>query len=310
MTAKAHSRTTAMSHGVSSLATAAALTGFLALAATPAAATEGGVSQYQGGSSQFYGAGIPPFPGTYALSQANYYSANRSNDGNGNKLPIDFSLKTYSNTFRLLHVSDIKLAGADVWGQLVVPVVHGDLSVMGRDDTQTSIADAIGTLGLAWHMDNHSLVFGLDVAAPTGRYKKENMLNIGTNHWSIQPVLGYKYFDPQGLDVSFVPRLVFNTKNTATDYTSGDELYVEYAVGWNFGPAKVGVVGYAYRQLTDDKGRGVGSDGNRGKAFAIGPSLTYNFTPGLHVSGSWQRELVAEHRTQGDALWVNFGFKL
>lgn len=310
MTAKAHFRANAIFHGVRSLAFATALAGSLALAATPAKATEGGVSQYQGGSAQFYGAGIPPFPGTYALSQANYYSANRSNDGDGNKLPIDFSLKTYSNTFRLLHVSDLKLAGADVWGQLVVPVVHGNLSVMGHGDTQTSIADVMGTVGLAWHMDSHSLIFGLDIAAPTGRYKKENMLNIGTNHWSFQPVVGYKYFDPQGLEVSFVPRLVFNTKNTATDYTSGNELFVDYAVGWNFGPTKVGLVGYAYQQLTDDKGRGVGSDGNRGKAFAIGPSLTYSFNPGLHVSGSWQRELVAEHRTQGNALWVNVGFKL
>ncbi|AWB07822.1 hypothetical protein A6A40_22440 (plasmid) [Azospirillum humicireducens] len=310
MTVMAHSRESRISGGVSSLALAVAVAGWLGLAASPAEATEGGTSQYIGGSAQFYGAGIPPFPGTYILSQTNFYAANRLNDGNGNKIPIDFSLKTYSNTFRLLHVSDIKLAGADVWGQLVLPVVHGDLSIMGRGDTQTSIADVTGTAGLVWHMDGHSLVVGLDIAAPTGRYKKENMFNIGANHWAIQPVLGYKYFDPQGLDLSLVPRVVFNTKNTATDYTSGNELYIDYAVGWNFGPTKVGLVGYAYQQLTDDKGRGVGSDGNKGKAFAIGPSLTYSFSPGLHVSGSWQRDLVAEHRTQGNNLWFNVGFKL
>lgn len=289
-------------------ATAAA--GLLAVGAGPAQATEGGASQYQGGASQFYGAAIPPFPGTYMLSQVNIYGANRTNDGNGNKIPIDFSLKVYANTFRFMHVTDIKFAGADVWGQLVVPVVHGNLSAMGRRDTQTSVADTTGSVGLAWHVDQNTFTLGLDVAAPTGRYRKENLFNIGTNHWSFQPVVGYKHFDPQGLDISLLPRLVFNTRNTATDYTSGNEFYVDYAVGWNFGPTKLGLVGYAYRQLTDDEGRGVGADGNRGKAFAIGPSLTYSFNPGLNVSGAWQRELVAEHRTQGNFLWLNLAFKL
>ncbi|PWC82201.1 hypothetical protein TSH100_24450 [Azospirillum sp. TSH100] len=288
----------------------AALSGVLALSAASAWATEGGTSSYLGGSSQFYGAGFPPIPGTYMLSQSNYYSANRLNDGNGNRIPIDFSIRTYSETIRILHITDLKLAGADVVTQLVVPLVHGNLSVMGHGDTQTSVADMTGTLALTWHFGPHSVVTGLDFTGPTGRYKKENALNIGTNHWSLQPTLGYKYFDPEGFELSVVPRLVFNTKNTATDYTSGNELYVDYAVGWNFGPTKVGLVGYAYQQFTDDKGQGVGSDGNRGKAFAIGPSLTYSFTPALHVSGSWQRELVAEHRTQGNALWVNFGLKL
>lgn len=310
MTTLSSSRPRGINNGLRATILTITIAGGLALTASSASASEGGVSEYSGGSAQFYGAGIPPFPGTYVLSQTNYYGANRLNDGNGDKLPIDFSVKTLSNTFRLLHVTDVKVAGADLWGQLVVPVVHGRLGLMGRDDTQTSVADVMGTVGLAWHFDHHSVIFGLDIAAPTGRYKKENLFNIGTNHWSFQPVLGYKYYDPQGFEMSVVPRVLFNTENTATNYTTGDELFVDYAVGWNFGPTKVGLVGYAYQQLTDDKGPGVPSDGNKGKAFAIGPSLTYSFSPALHVSGSWQRDVVAEHRTQGDAFWVNVGFKL
>lgn len=293
-----------------SLLTVTALCGVMAFASKPALATEGGGSSYQGGSPQFYGAGFPPIPGTYILSQSLYYSASRLNDGDGNKIPIDFSIKTYAETIRILHITDIKIAGADLLTQLVVPIVHGDLEIMGHGDTQTSLADLTGTIGLAWHIGPHTIGTGLDFTAPTGRYNKQNSLNIGTNHWSFQPTIAYKYFDPQGFEVSLVPRLVINTRNEDTDYKSGTEFYFDYAVGWNVGPTKIGVVGYAYKQLSDDDGVGVAADGNRGKAFAIGPSLTYSFNPGLHVSGSWQREVMAENRAQGDQLWINFGLKL
>lgn len=278
----------------------------------PVMAAENGTSQYSGGSSQFFAGGIPPFEGLYFLSQTNYYTASRTNDGNGDSIPIDFNVESVSEVLRFLYVSDIDIGGGTVWGQVVLPLVHVNLDIKPFiDESDFALADTTLSTGLAWHSGNSTFVGGLDVVLPTGPYDLGAPLNIGANHWSIQPVFAYKYFDPQGLDLSVSPRLIFNFENSATNYTSGTELYIDYAVGYNIGQFKLGAVGYLYQQLTDDKQNGskVGADGHRGSAFAIGPSLTYSINPGLQFSGSWQHEFRAENRTQGESFWFNVATK-
>lgn len=285
-------------------------TALSAAAISAAGAAENGNTQYSPGSSQFYAGGIPPFPGFYFVAQTGYFHSDRLNDSDGNKVPIDFDVKAVSETFRFLYVTDIEVGGATLWTQFVLPVVRLDMSVPFVEDDSTSIADVSGTLGLVWHPDKYNtFITAVDVAAPTGNYDVSSLANVGLNHWSIQPVLGYHYLDPQGLEIGSTLRFIFNMENTDTAYRSGTEIVLDYAVGWNFDKWRVGAVGYYIQQVTDDRGPGVASDGNRGKGFAIGPSLTYSFNPGLQVGASWQHDVIAENRAQGDTFWVNFATK-
>ncbi|MCI9868370.1 transporter [Rhizobium skierniewicense] len=278
--------------------------------ALSAQAAENGNTQYSPGSAQFFAGGMPPFPGFYFVSQISYYSADRTNDSNGDRIPIDFKVKALAETSRFLYISDINIAGADVWGQLVVPVVHLDMSLPFGHDKSTALADIIVSGGLAWHPDRYNtFVAGLDIAMPTGSYDVSELANIGTNHWSVQPTVAYHYTDPEGFEFGGVARVIFNTENTDTDYTSGNELVIDYALGWNFDKLRVGAVGYYLQQLTDDSGPTAPADGKRGKGFAVGPSLTYSFNPGMQLGVSWQHDVVAENRSQGDIFWVNFATK-
>lgn len=276
----------------------------------PAMGAENGNTQYGPGASQFFGGAFPPFPGLYILSQTNYFHADRLNDGNGDKLPFDFKVSTFVETVRLLYITPIELAGANVVTQLVIPVVNVDVSVPGVSAETTGLADMVGTLGLAWHPDqNTTYSLGVDVSAPTGRYDRFDPASPGLNHWSFQPALGYHYSDPQGLEIGTVARFIFNTKNTDTDYRTGTEFVFDYAVGWNIDKWRIGAVGYYLQQLTDDSGPTAPADGHRGKGFAIGPSLSYAFNPGLQLSASWQHDVVAENRAQGDTIWFNVAAK-
>lgn len=273
-------------------------------------AAENGNSQYAPGSAQFFAGAIPPFEGLYFLSQTSYFTANRTNDGNGHEVPIDFKVKAAVETMRFLYVSDVHIGSAQLWGQIVLPLVHLDVATAFANDKTNSFADATATVGLAWHPDQkQTFILGLDVGVPIGNYDKNAMANGGVNHWSMQPTIAYHYSDPQGLEVGAAARVIFNTENTETNYTSGNEFVLDYSVGWNFDKLRVGAVGYYLNQFTDDKGPGVASDGHRGKGFALGPSLTYSFNPGLQVSASWQHDIVAKNRAQGDTVWVNFATK-
>lgn len=276
----------------------------------PALAAENGNTQYGPGASQFFAGAFPPYPGLYFLSQTNYYHSGRLNDGNGNRLPVDIDVSTTVETLRFLYISPPELAGANITAQLVVPLINLDVSLPYRSGNDIGLADMVGTLGLAWHLDrNNTFAFGVDVAAPTGHYDVNDPASPGLNHWSFQPAASYHYSDPQGLEFGAVARFIFNTKNPDTDYTTGTELVIDYAIGWNFNQWRLGAVGYYLQQLTDDRGPTAPADGHRGKGFAIGPSISYAFSPALQLSGSWQHDIVAENRTQGDTVWFNIGTK-
>ena len=61
----------------------------------------------------------------------------------------------------------------------------------------------------------------------------------------IEPVLAVSYVDPNGLNIDAKTMYDFNLRNKATDYRSGQELHVDYAVGWGLGNGWVlGVGGY------------------------------------------------------------------
>ncbi|WP_161712556.1 SphA family protein [Allorhizobium undicola] len=274
-------------------------------------AAENGNTQYSPGSAQFYAGGIPPYPGFYFLSQTSYYSADRTNDSNGDKIPINFKVDAFTETMRFLYVSDLEVGGGQLFGQVILPFVHLDLTTPGGSDKSFALADLVTTVGLSWHVDpKNSFTLGLDVAMPTGSYDSNDIANVGLNHWSFQPVAGYHYKDPQGFELGATARLIFNTRNNDTDYKSGTEFVFDYAVGWNFDAHwRVGAVGYYLQQLTDDTGPTAAADGHRGKGFSIGPSLTYTINPGQELSASWQPDIVSENRAQGNMFWVNFATK-
>lgn len=292
------------------LATACAgsLIAFATVIPSIASAAEGGNTQYGLGSSQFYSGGIPPVRGVYALSVTGYYSADQLNDGNGDRVPLDFSVSARTETLRLLGVTDQHLLGGRVWGQLVVPVVLGlDVDVGPMSDSRGGLADIIVSGGLAWYKGPHSFVLGVDTALPTGDWDRDRLANPGQNHASVQPTFGYGYLNRANPTWEFATsvRYIVNLENSDTDYTSGNELVVDYAVGYHFGPARVALVGYYLNQVTDDDGPGVGPDGNRGKGFAIGPAFSYDLSPGTQVSISYQKETMAENRAKGENIMLH-----
>jgi len=111
----------------------------------------------------------------------------------------------------------------------------------------------------------------------------------------------------QGVDVSAKVRYGMSTTNKETNYRSGDELTFEF--GGNFRvdrSIQIGATGYAYVQTTDDKQNGaiVNGVGNRGRVFALGPSMAYIFTPKVALIAKVQFEFDARNRSEGTRVWL------
>ncbi|MEO6353849.1 MAG: transporter [Burkholderiaceae bacterium] len=269
-------------------------------------ATEGGGSIYPMGAESFLTGALPP-AGFYTLLYANHYSADKLKDNNGDTIPLDFKVTANAIVPRFIWVTDKKLFGGQVGHALLVPLVNLDVNVNGVGQSKSGIGDIdITALVLGYHHSpNLHSIFGLDIMAPTGRYNKNDMANIGRNYWAIQPVYTASYIDPAGWNADFKMMLDFNFKNTDTNYKSGHELHVDYSVGYGFKQNWVaGVGGYAYKQLTTDEQNGVKVPNNKGQAFAIGPSIKYDNGKGMFIMAKWQKEMNVENRPEGNAFWI------
>lgn len=283
------------------LAVAAAL---LVTMAVPAARATEGASQYPDGAEGFMAGAVPP-PGFYFLNYLTHYSADRLNDGSGDKVPVRFRLNATAEVGRLVWTSPWQVLGA-YWGMhVLVPLVHLDYAVGPVSHRRFGLGDiTINPVILSWHAKNHHIAAGIDIIVPTGQYDKARPLNIGANYWGIEPLVAGTYITDGGFELSAKLMYTFNTRNNDTDYRSGQAFHMDYTVAQHVDDWSFGVSGYWFTQTTDDERAGV-KIGNRGRAFAAGPAVKYDFS-GMSLIAKYQHEFVAENRPQGGKAWVKF----
>lgn len=292
---------------VSTAATALAL----ALAHPGAAqATEGGGSIYPVGVTGFSCCALPP-PGTYLMVDAQHYRADEVKDNRGHTLPIPgFKVRADAIAPRFIWVTPQPVLGGALAVHAIVPVVSLDVSVPGASQAKTGVGDAVFGPALGWH---HSpqlhTVAAIDFFAPTGAYDKDGIANIGRNHWATHLVGGVSYLQGAGFNADAKLMYALNARNKDTGYRDGDEFIVDYAAGWAFGNGwTLGVGGYAYQQTSNDQHAGVAVADNKGRAFAIGPSIRYDGGKGWFLTLKVYKETGVRNRAAGDSLWLRAVF--
>jgi hypothetical protein len=276
-----------------------------------AQATERGGSIYPLGAENYMTGALPP-PGMYGMVFVNHYSADELKDNDGNRVPIGFDVNATAVAPRFVWVPGNKLFGGDFVFHAILPLVDLNVEVAGASQKKTGVGDMTFGIGSGYHLSpNLHMIPGVDVFAPTGRYDKNDLANIGRNYWGIQPLLNVTYVDPAAFNGDIKLMYTFNTKNNDTDYRSGQEFFFDYDAGWGLGNGWViGAGGYAYWQTTEDKLNGQTVPNNKGRAIAIGPSIKYDSAKGWFVTAKWQKETDVRNRAEGDAYWVKLVFPL
>jgi hypothetical protein len=138
-----------------------------------------------------------------------------------------------------------------------IETVIGDRRV--RDNEQgfgdlTLIPIMLGWKDGPWQYD---LV--LSVYVPTGEYEVGRLANPGLNYWSINPIAGVAYSNPErGFNAGLHGGVTFNTENPDTDYRSGILTHLEGSVqqllpaGRGF--LSLGLEGFWVEQVSADSG--------------------------------------------------------
>lgn len=289
-----------------------------------ALATETGTTHYAVGVNTL-GDGYMPKPGTLELRNYTVFHWSHRQAGNSGEETVPGFRNTGSvNAMRFLYTFDQPIGPFHYTLGAAAPIVeYNNVKTDSSSDHATNLQDFDLQSYLSYHTRNKKLFlyFGLDVYAPTGKYNKNDLVNIGKNYWSFDPSINITYHVTDKLTLDLASYAEFNTKNHATHYQSGHLIDTDYGVSYQpfvhhsksdfIQHLGFGINGYFLQQFTNDeiKGKTVEPNGNRARAFAIGPQVIYHTDFGAFAL-KWQHDLAVENRAASDAVWFQFAVPL
>jgi hypothetical protein len=178
-------------------------------------------------------------------------------------------------------------------------------------DTVTGFGDLYPQASLKWNFGVNNFMTYITGDIPVGNYSSASLANLGLGHGAIDAGGGYTYFNPAtGHELSVVAGFTYNFMNPTTNVQSGVDFHLDWGASQFLSKQFfVGLVGYAYDQVSADSGSGdlVGSFESR--VFAIGPQLGYIFPiagkQGFLGLKSYF-EFDAKNRPEGWNTWLTF----
>ncbi len=298
----------------------AALILMTAGSAPPAVADEGGVSFWLPGQYASFAA-VAPAPGFSLPMQSYYYSgsagaSNALTRGGEVSFGVDtelfgqFVVPTWTPDTKILGARpSFSLAFFPGWNRTSADVGLGPLSA-GRTDCVTGFGDLYPTAQLFWNNGGvHNWMAYLTGDIPVGAYDPDRLANLGLGHAAIDAGGAYTYLNTKtGWEFSATAGLTYNFENDDTDYTSGIDSHLDVGMSRFLNEQFfLGAVGYAYVQLTPDDGQPDILGDFKGRSFALGPQVGYNFNAGgvpIYTNLRGYYEFDVQNRTKGGSVFL------
>ncbi|MEH2549271.1 hypothetical protein V1283_005916 [Bradyrhizobium sp. AZCC 2262] len=230
-------------------------------------------------------AGLPP-PGIYSFNQVFTTQANLVGPGSAllNAAGTKTGVQVAVSATGFLFVPGWTFLGGDYSAVLVQPFVMDSVgspvNVQAAGMHNTYIVPA----ELSWKLGESGFFVkaGLGMYVPDGTKTGANGLgNVGNPWWTFQPELIVSYLK-DGWNLTTFLYEEINTKNTITDYRSGNVFHAEFTAAKTIGNWTVGPVAYYVGQVSDDKSSAFYNGAinvDRYSKWAVGGMVGYNFGP-------------------------------
>jgi hypothetical protein len=178
-------------------------------------------------------------------------------------------------------------------------------------DSLTGVGDLYPMMTLKWNNGVHNWMTYATGDIPVGDYDPRRLSNIGIGHGAIDAGGGYTYLNPTaGHEFSGVAGFTYNFKNPSTQYQNGIDFHFDWGASQFLSKQFfVGLVGYAYQQVTPDSGQRPILGPFESRVLGIGPQVGYIFPIGkmqgyLNLKG--YGEFDAANRPSGWNTWLTF----
>lgn len=277
------------------------------------------------GATSFLDGGPPAGPGWYFTEYLQYYTADRLDDENGDKIG-NFEVDVFVSLNQLIYQSNQDIFFGGKWGvDLIVPVVMFDLDPEGTPltDNGGGIGDILVGPFIQWFpiMGKNGPVFmhriEIQMLLPTGRHDNDEALNPGNNFFSLNPYWAATWFITPKWEASWRIHYLWNDENDdphpstgASDYQAGQAIHLNFASSIEVVEKhlRVGLNGYYLKQITDSEADGVKVSDSKEQVVGIGPGLLWSISQNDHVFVNVYFEFAAENRPEGQRVnlrWVH-----
>jgi len=297
----------------------------------PARADESGASFWLPGQYASLAA-VPPSPGFTLTTTVYYYQGTAGGNhsfARGDNLEANLDAKSPLLSLTPSWAPDIKLLGGQPSLSLTAfagyEQVSADVTVLPsgtsaqQEDSLWGFGDLYPTASIAWNKGSNNWMVYLTGDIPVGSYEPDRLANLGLGHGAIDAGGAYTYLNQTtGLEFSGTLGFTYNFENPDTNYTSGVDSHLDWAVSQFLNEhMHVGVVGYVYYQLTPDDYPTSGIAGQLRKqalgdfqsgVAAVGPEVGYLFKIGSKQAYANLRgyyEFWAQNRTEGFSVFLN-----
>jgi hypothetical protein len=301
-------------------ALAAAGVAALALSSTTAMSAEGASGVYLLGL-RGPNAAITPPEGIFLTNQFYVYDGKATRPVNifGRTVLPEARLKVGVNISSLTWVTPVELFGARLGLAVALPVGHVDirarLGPLRTGDSLGTFGDPSATAFLGWKFDNFHIQIGATGFFPIGDYREGALANVSKNRGALDLYSAVTWADPNiGLSISAVAGYTANRTNKVTDYRTGNEFHFEGAIVQKItNEFSLGLVGYHYQQVGDDRGQGTNFGAFRGRTSAVGGMAGYTFMAGkipISTQVRVYKEVDVKNRFKGNVGFLSISMPL
>jgi hypothetical protein len=181
----------------------------------------------------------------------------------------------------------------------------------GRTDEIVGIGDIAPMFNVRWNNGVHNVMTYVTGNLTVGRYDPTRLANLGLGHNAMDAGAAYTYLNSQtGTEFSATLGFTYNFLNSYTQYQGGVDMHFDWGASrFVTKQLQLGLVGYAYQQLSCDSGAGNRVGCFEGRVLGVGPQIGYVIPMGqvqgyLNLKGYY--EFDAAHRPSGWNTWLTF----
>jgi hypothetical protein len=287
----------------------------LALGQTPAQAFN---SSSFNGTADFYAGAAPP-PGLHLIDYNVFLDIKKvENKGQG---LIGGKGSLTAIAFRPIFVAEKGLFGGNFLMHSIIPLLTieatstvrtpgGLVPVEGHDG---GLGDVYFGVGNAWHTKTWHWLTVLDVITPTGHFDPKKPINAGNNEFIIEPVFAVTGLFDNGIETSAKFMYSYHTKNDdyiepgsgLKGYQTGQAFHFDYMVNYAITKDfKLGVTGWLWRGLQDDKIGGKRRKDTKDFEFSMGPAARYQ-SGKFGILAKYVMPIETENRCESNQTWVD-----
>ena len=236
------------------------------------------------------------FPGVLVEEILGYATSDEYRDAHGNKVPGSNSATVVNAVTHVAWISEWQLLGANYGAEVLLPFADLDVRTsFGPNGRERGLGDiTVSPLVLQW---GATKVFGmplfqrfvLDVGLPTGSYSASLAVNPGANMYTVNPYYAFTLLPGSKLEISGRLHYLWSSANDdpfvalgVRSVQPGQAVHANAAASYEVVEGvRIGVSGYALRQVTDHRIDGKSIPGSAEQVFGVGPGLR------LGARGTW-----------------------